>query len=108
MVGRRELQISVPEGFTWYGQQNEGRRCRAIKEHPETTVLSVFCESAASIRFAECHNILHLILWFPFHDNVLKPCSLRGLQTLIYFQISVPAIYLRSTVIQTLYSRQII
>jgi hypothetical protein len=40
MVDGRELQILVPEGFPWYGQLNEGRRCSATKERHATIFLS--------------------------------------------------------------------
>jgi hypothetical protein len=51
MLGGRELHISVLGGFSWYGQQNEGGRCRATKECNATIFLSVYCESLASVRF---------------------------------------------------------
>jgi hypothetical protein len=56
MVGGWELQISVPEGFPWYGQQNEGGCCHATKEHSATIFLSAhkkqttaFCTSLVQI-----------------------------------------------------------
>jgi hypothetical protein len=33
MMGGQKLQISVPEGFPWYMQQNKAKHCSAIKEH---------------------------------------------------------------------------
>jgi hypothetical protein len=70
MVGVRELQILVPEGFPRYGLQNYGRCYFTIKEHSETIFISGFCKLLAPVRLAACHNSLHTLLWFPFLNKV--------------------------------------
>jgi hypothetical protein len=57
MVGGWELQISVPEGLPWYGQQNWGWAFLCNRRHPVTIFLSPCWANKPPVNFNPFHTL---------------------------------------------------
>jgi hypothetical protein len=64
----KSFQFSVPEGFL--GMGNKMKAGIVQQKNTVTIFPSIFCELQASVHFSAQHNVLHLLLCFPFLDSV--------------------------------------